>query len=360
MKVGMSIFPQNPGHARPDSDILRECLNLADQAEDLGLDSIWSVEHHFTNYILMPDVVQFLTYMAGRTKNIELGTQVIVLPWHDPVRIAEQIALLDNFCGGRLIIGFGRGAATVEYDGFRVPMSDSRERFAEAAQIVMRALSNESFSYEGEIFKIPEMSVRPRPLSFPMTQFYGAAVSPASAEGMARLGLGVMTAVPLFGWEALAKDVARYGEIQLEIGIEPVAPITQLFVYVAETEDEAFRVARQYMSEERRSVDEHYHFSDGHLKTVKGYEHYGSLAGSESVTSMDGVDTFMDVNIVGTPETCLDRIRQFRDLIGFDHFIGQFSYGGMPYEIAERNLQLFASEVAPILQREPAAVRLDA
>jgi alkanesulfonate monooxygenase SsuD/methylene tetrahydromethanopterin reductase-like flavin-dependent oxidoreductase (luciferase family) len=357
----MSIFPQNPGNQRPDSDVLREAVNLADQAEDLGLDSIWSVEHHFTDYILMPDVVQFLTYMAGRTSSIKLGTQVIVLPWHDPVRIAEQIALLDNLCDGRMIVGFGRGAATVEYDGFRVPMSDSRERFVESAEIVMRALSNETFSYDGEIFKIPEMSIRPQPLSFPMHQFYGAAVSPASAEGMARLGLGVMTAVPLFGWDELAKDVTNYRKIQRELGLEPVAPITQLFVSVAETEEEAVRVARTYMSEERRSVDGHYHFSDGHLKTVRGYEHYGSFADkSDSITTMSGVDGFMDVNIIGTPEQCLERIRQCRDLIGFDHFIGQFSYGGMPYEVAERNLQLFAREVAPELQHENSVVPADA
>jgi len=122
MKVGMSVFMQNANNKWSDYEVYRNDLRLADQAEPLGFDSIWSVEHHFTPYTMVPDVVQFLTFMAGRTTKIELGTMVIVLPWHDPVRVAEQIAMLDLLSNGRIIIGFGRGAATVEYKVFRLPM----------------------------------------------------------------------------------------------------------------------------------------------------------------------------------------------------------------------------------------------
>jgi alkanesulfonate monooxygenase SsuD/methylene tetrahydromethanopterin reductase-like flavin-dependent oxidoreductase (luciferase family) len=103
------------------------------------------------------------SYFAGRTRRISLGTSVIVLPWHDPVRVAEQIALLDIMCGGRCLFGFGRGAASTEYEGFRVPMGKARPRFAEAAEIVVKALSQESFEHDGAFFKIPRMSIRPRP-----------------------------------------------------------------------------------------------------------------------------------------------------------------------------------------------------
>ncbi len=86
-----------------------------------------------------------------------LGTCVIVLPWHDPIRVAEQIALLDVFSGGRTLMGFGRGAASVEYEGFRIPMEEARPRFVEAAQLVIKALTEDSFEWNGEFYKIPRL-----------------------------------------------------------------------------------------------------------------------------------------------------------------------------------------------------------
>src|SRR5690242_15631426 len=101
MHIGIGFGFQNPGHARPDSDIYRDVLTLADQAEGLGFQSIWATEHHFTDYQIAPDPLQFLTYIAGRTQRVGLGTMVVVLPWHDPVRVAERVALLDILSGGR-------------------------------------------------------------------------------------------------------------------------------------------------------------------------------------------------------------------------------------------------------------------
>ena len=131
MHVGASVIFQNPGRARPDHEVYADDLRLARLAEPLGFESIWSVEHHFTDYTMCPDVMQFLTYMAACTERIRLGSMVCVLPWHDPVRVAEQIAMLDVMSGGRVILGIGRGTGRVEFDGFGVPMSESRARFVE-------------------------------------------------------------------------------------------------------------------------------------------------------------------------------------------------------------------------------------
>jgi len=358
MKVGMSVFMQNANNRWSDYEVYRNDLRLADQAEPLGFDSIWSVEHHFTPYTMVPDVVQFLTFMAGRTTKIELGTMVIVLPWHDPVRVAEQIAMLDLLSNGRIIIGFGRGAATVEYNGFRVPMEESRERFVEAAEVVVKALTNERFEHQGRFFQIPETSIRPRPFSHPERRLYGAAVSPDTAERMAKLGLGVLVAIPLYGWDAQAKDVQRHNEIMRRMGREPVPPIVSSFVYCAETEKEAREGARQHMGGYWGAADAHYHFSDGHLKNVKGYEHYGVIAdNAKTATPEQSVDGFVSLQVAGTPDQCLEQIYGMRDKVGFDHFIAVFSYGGMPAELVQRNMRLFAAEVMPKLQREePQAV----
>ncbi|HIM38221.1 MAG TPA: LLM class flavin-dependent oxidoreductase, partial [Dehalococcoidia bacterium] len=96
MHVGMSTVFQNPQRKKADFEVYRDELRMADMAEPLGFQSIWGVEHHFTDYTMCPDVIQFLTYMAGRTEKALLGTMVVVLPWHDPMRIAEQFSVLDH------------------------------------------------------------------------------------------------------------------------------------------------------------------------------------------------------------------------------------------------------------------------
>ena len=137
MHVGTATIFQNPGKATPDYEVYRQELKLAGLVENLGFESIWAVEHHFTDYTMCPDVIQFLSYMAGRTQRIKLGSMVVVLPWHDPIRVAEEISMLDNLSDGRMILGIGRGLARVEYDGFRLNMAESRTRFIESAECIL-------------------------------------------------------------------------------------------------------------------------------------------------------------------------------------------------------------------------------
>src|SRR5712664_2764664 len=161
MKVGVALNMLCQA-GRSDASVMSEHLALGDLAEPLGFDSLFALEHHFTGYAMSPAPPQLLSYYAGRTRRITLGTAVIVLPWHDPVRVAEEIALLDILSGGRCLFGFGRGAASAEYAGFRVPMEEARARFVEAAQIVVKALTHEVFEWDGEFIKIHRTSIRPR------------------------------------------------------------------------------------------------------------------------------------------------------------------------------------------------------
>src|SRR5277367_1490536 len=114
-----------------DYHVYRRELALALLAEPLGFDSVWSTEHHFSSYQMIPSPVQFLTYVAGATKRVKLGTMVIVVPLHDPYRVAAEVAMLDNLSDGRVILGLGRGLAKSEFDRFRVPREESRVRFDE-------------------------------------------------------------------------------------------------------------------------------------------------------------------------------------------------------------------------------------
>ncbi len=125
MHVGIAPLFQNPGKNLSDYEVYRNEVRLADLAEPLGYESVWASEHHFTGYIMCPNALQFLSYMAGRTERVKLGSMV-VLPWHDPLRVAEELVMLDNLSGGRVIVGMERGLAQVEYEGFRVDMGESR------------------------------------------------------------------------------------------------------------------------------------------------------------------------------------------------------------------------------------------
>jgi alkanesulfonate monooxygenase SsuD/methylene tetrahydromethanopterin reductase-like flavin-dependent oxidoreductase (luciferase family) len=355
MKVGIALNMLTK-EGRSDASVLAEHMALGDLAEPLGFDSLFALEHHFTGYAMSPAPTQLLAYYAGRTKRITLGTAVIVLPWHDPVRVAEQIAVLDIMCGGRCVFGFGRGAASVEYAGFRVPMEEARPRFVEAAKIVVKALTEEVFEWDGEFFKIPRTSIRPRPISHPERRFYASSVSPESAEVMARLGFGVLV-VMQNEWPKAAEDIQRYREIASAVGHTPRPPIILTNISVAESRAEAQERAVTYLSRKWDSIDNHYHFSDGHLASVKGYEFYGSMAKTYSKMKDEGfrkkaTDFYVKIQIGGTPDDCLQQLAELHRLTGVDHLVTEFAFGGMPHEQAELNMRLFADRVMPVLQRD--------
>ncbi|MEM7255127.1 MAG: LLM class flavin-dependent oxidoreductase, partial [Pseudomonadota bacterium] len=161
MHVGYSAIFQNPDDQLTDYEVYANELRLAEMAEPLGFDSVWSVEHHFTDYTMCPDVAQFLSYMAGKTTHVKLGSMVMVLPWHDPMRVAEQVSMLDNMSDGRMVLGIGRGLGRVEFDGFRVDMNTSRQRFVEYADMLLEGLENGHCEYDGDFIKQPKRAIRP-------------------------------------------------------------------------------------------------------------------------------------------------------------------------------------------------------
>jgi alkanesulfonate monooxygenase SsuD/methylene tetrahydromethanopterin reductase-like flavin-dependent oxidoreductase (luciferase family) len=360
MRVGMTAVFQNPGKARRDFDVYQDDLRLADLAEPLGFDSIWSVEHHFTDYTMCPDVLQFLTYMAGRTQRVALGSMVVVLPWHDPMRVAEQISMLDNISGGRLILGLGRGAGKVEFEGFRVPMEESRERFVESARMILEGLETGYCELDGRFVAQPRAAIRPAPFKSFRGRTYAAAVSPESVRIMAELGVGILI-IPQKPWPEVAKELHEYHEHYRQLnGTEPPAPVSAGWTFCDPDPDRAREQARRWIGGYFRTVLDHYQFGGDHMAKTKAYEYYAKMTdkihtyGDEKVT-----DFFVDLQVWGTPEQCYDKILDIRRRVGNDHFVGAFSYGGMPPAEAERNMRLFAKEVMPALQalgHEPSAV----
>jgi alkanesulfonate monooxygenase SsuD/methylene tetrahydromethanopterin reductase-like flavin-dependent oxidoreductase (luciferase family) len=343
---------------RSDAEVFHEHMALGDLVEPLGFDSLFALEHHFTGYAMSPSPTHLLAYYAGRTKRIQLGTAVIVLPWHDPVRVAEEIALIDVYSGGRCLFGFGRGAASVEYAGMRIPMEEARPRFVEAAKIIMKALTNDVFDYDGEFFKIPPTSIRPRPISHPERRFYASSVSPESAEIMAKLGFGVLV-IMQNEWPKAAQDIHNYRALTESMGHVAKAPIILTNVSCAENREEAQERAKVYLARKWDSIDTHYHFSDGHLATVKGYEFYGGMAKTYSKMKDESfrqkaTDFYVKIQVVGTPDDCVQQLAELHRLTGLDHLVTEFGFGGMPHPQAEMSMRLFANRVLPVLQHDRA------
>jgi alkanesulfonate monooxygenase SsuD/methylene tetrahydromethanopterin reductase-like flavin-dependent oxidoreductase (luciferase family) len=351
MHVGMAAIFQNPGHARSDLEVYQRDLALADLAEPLGFESIWGVEHHFTDYTMCPDVLQFLAYMAGRTQRAQLGSMVVVLPWHDPLRVAEQVSMLDALSGGRLILGLGRGAGKVEFDGFRLPMEESRERFVESAQMLLRGLEQGACEFDGRFVKQPRAAIRPAPFKSFRGRTYAAAVSPESARIMAELGVGILI-IPQKPWKEVARELDTYRGVYQEANGAPAPPpIAAGWVFCDESADRAEAMARRWIGGYFQSVLDHYKFADDHLARTRGYEYYGKMAEKiQTYGTGTVIDYFMNLQVWGTPAQCYERILDIHARVGNSHFVGVFSYAGMPWDEAERNLRCFAREVMPALK----------
>lgn len=353
MHVGMSAFFQNL-NGISDAEVYRHEVALADMAEPLGFESIWAAEHHFDHYTMCPNVMQFLTYMAGRTTRAKLGSMVVVLPWHDPMRVAEEVSVLDNLSGGRAILGVGRGLGRIEFENFRLDMSQSRERFVEHAEAIMQGLETGWIEADGTYYKQPRAQVRPFPFKSFRGRTYAASVSPQSLDIMCRLGIGLLI-IPQKPWDVTERELAAYRERYRELqGVEPPKPLLFSFVAVHEDAAVAQQMYERYIRGYSRSALEHYEFHNEGLADIKGYEYYGALAQKIRKYGMDSfVDFLASLQIWGTPDVVYEKIVEARARADAAAWIGIFSYGGMPYDMARANMTLFAEKVLPRLKALP-------
>jgi alkanesulfonate monooxygenase SsuD/methylene tetrahydromethanopterin reductase-like flavin-dependent oxidoreductase (luciferase family) len=358
MHVGYAPLFQNPGNARPDAEVYRQELRLAEMAEPWGFESIWSVEHHFTDYTMCPDVLQFLSYMAAKTQRARLGSMVVVLPWHNPVRVAEQIALLDHLSGGRAVLGLGRGLARYEYEGLRVEQDGSRQRFIEYAGLVLDALEN-GYMEGGDTINQPRRDIRPRPLRSFRGRTFAAAVSPESMPVMAKLGVGLLV-IPQKPWKDVKQDFEVYHQVFREVNhTEAPSPLCAAFFFVDDDPARAEAMAMQYVGGYYQSVMRHYEMTAEHFGTQQGYEYYRHVNAYIGRHGTDGAaQDFARLMPWGTPKQVIEKLDFIRETIGMQGLMCHFSYAGMPYDEAERNMRCFVEKVLPTVRqwRAPALV----
>jgi alkanesulfonate monooxygenase SsuD/methylene tetrahydromethanopterin reductase-like flavin-dependent oxidoreductase (luciferase family) len=345
----------------PDSLVYSNGLHLGKLAEPLGFDSIWTVEHHFTPYTMVADPTRLLSYFAGCTEQVNLGTMVMVLPWNDPIRAAEGISMIDNMLGGReFLVGVGRGTAKLEFEGMRIPMDETRGRFAETVEIIKLALSGERFSFDGEFFQIPDVELRPKPRSTPeqiIERLYMAWGSPESMPVAAKLGLKPLVN-PQRPWLDYVYELTDYTNVRQEAGFAPARPIAATWVICAPTEDKARLLAEKHYYEYSDSALRHYRLVSTDFAHTKDYEHYARR--SEILNAVDDpvktiADMYMDTYLWGTPEMCIEKLTQMNDAMGLRETVCVMHFGTMTPEDSEASMRLFAEEVIPVARELPEA-----
>lgn len=338
--------------AADDVQVYKNELSLALDAESMGFDRVMAVEHHFTDYAFSPDNAQFLSYVAARTSRIELFPAAFILPWNDPVRVAEKTALLDHLSDGRTVLGLGRGLARREFDAFRQDMSESRDRFDEAAVMVLEALETGFIEGHGPHYVQPRAEIRPRPFKTFAGRSYMVGTSPASIDTAARLGLGAMK-FAVAPWGTVVDEVERYKESFIGHHGTPAPPLITGDVMICHADDKkAEELARVHERNYFVSVLSHYELLSDHFKeTLGSYAHYASMAeamrGTSEESSFEG---YLSANLWGDPSRILDQLSERRELIGDFELGVSVNFGDIDFETARASMRLFADKVLPELK----------
>ena len=309
----------------------QEALEEAVYGEELGFDSVWLEEHHSIRNHYWPSPLMALAGIATRTKKISLGTDIVVLPFYHPVRVAEDMAMLDVISGGRAIFGAAIGYRPPEFELYDVSLEDRGARYVEMIKIMRLLWSQEQVEYKGRFFKI-KGCIEPRPgRSIPI---WLGGWGELSLKRAAQLGDAWIPG-PTANLEKLLNAQKQYRSFMEASGKNPdeaPRPLTREVV-VAETRERAWEIAEKYVMVNYR--DEY----------GGGWKH--PLIGSQDQTPVALESLSRDRFIVGTPEDCIAQIRRFVDTFGVDHLICRLYFAGMPHNHIMLELKLLAQEVFP-------------
>jgi len=334
VRFGLFHTVQWPG-GREQADVYAEALREAVLAEELGLDSVWLTEHHFSRHGIISDSLAVLAHLAGRTSRIRLGTAVAVLPFHNPLRLAETAATVDVLSGGRLDFGIGRGYQWSEFAGFGVDMSERGERFAEALDVIVRAwTAGSSVGLEGRYWRFGDVEAQPKPVQQPHPPIWVATDSEDGLRRCAEHDYGVLLPQGR-SLGVVADQVARYRRALEEAGnsYDPAKVILARALYVDESDDRAWQVAGQpYLS-----------FLEKAMSLARPPD--GSTA---AVNPFDTEDV-RDAVVFGSPATCAAQLSRLVDL-GIDHVLFFIRFSDLAHERIVASLGRFASDVAPVVR----------
>jgi alkanesulfonate monooxygenase SsuD/methylene tetrahydromethanopterin reductase-like flavin-dependent oxidoreductase (luciferase family) len=323
----------------PSEELYGQVAEWAVEAEDLGYDSLWLAEHHFSSYGYIPNPLMMAVKLAQITKRIRLGTAVLVLPFWDPLRVAEDIAMADQLTDGRLEVGVARGYQPYEFRRFGLKMDDNRERTDEALEILLRALTEDGFDYRGRYHNIPETTIFPKPRQKPRPPIWLAAHTPESFDIAARYGLKSITTNSGRPIEVLEEGWAAFLEARRAHGLDgPADFAVQQQLCLAPTDSEA-RAQMEHFLYAFRQVN---HLRAGTQQVVKGYSQPLPVEGEPGLDEI-----FEKRTLSGSPATVRSKLDAYQQVCGITALNCTFQLGAMAPETVSRSMRLFAEEVMP-------------
>lgn len=338
MDFGTFLLLQSPTAQSP-AQVFARGIEIAQAADRLGFDSVWCAEHHFSTYGYLSRPLMLATHLAGRTERIRVGSAVVVLPLHHPLIVAEEIATADVLCGGRLDVGLGRGYQTYEFERLGLGLGESRERFDESVEILLKAFGGKPFSYEGKHYRFDETSVYPLPVQTPHPPIWVVAQSPESVVATAKLGFNLVTG----GFGVSVDRLRAFRQAFDAMPIDPAVKArirvsTQRPVYVTHDESELAAVVEQARWNMRVTLS----LRQGLERVEKGRAVAVPFDGEPDTRAL-----LDDYFIMGTPKTCIAKLHQLRDAMKIDHFNANFWFGDLAEDKVLRSMTLFAEEVMP-------------
>ncbi len=352
MKLGMLHLFENP-IGTTERQVIHDQMELMVAGEDLGFDSVWPAEHHFSEYGFCGSVQVSLAAVAARTSKIRLGTGVVVLPFHHPVRVAEDFAFLDQMSGGRIDFGVGRGYQPREFKGFGVKQEDSREIFDESINLIQKCWTEDSVTFQGKHFQVEDLTVRPKPLQKPHPPIYMACLQPDTFEIVGRYGFNLLLSSS-FGLSAeRAKEgLANYREARRQAGFDPdggqVAFL--LKVYPGKTMEQARAEFRDPVTWFYRTIAK-YVAPPASESAVASYEAYvESRKVAETVEFEDLVDG--PAIVCGDVDHCIEKLSRLTREFGFNELLCWTRIGGLENKKVLAAMELLGGEVLPGVRKE--------
>lgn len=320
---------------------------MAKHGYALGYDAVWLAEHNFTEYFPTPSPLVTLAHIAAHCPGLGLGSQVLVTPWYNPVRLASEMAMLSKLTTGKLHMGLGRGTAPREYGGYGVDMNNSLKLFEESVAVLQLALTGKPFRFQGETFSMErETQIMPTPDPGQIV-LYGAATRPQSSKRLAALNLGLLH-TPAGPHSSQIKMIEVYDEeiARNQFDASRDKPIL-IGAVVCKTDEEAVRRAREHAPQFFALSAAHYEADQKIQGNYKDYEDYVKFfERMKAMRTSEGVDGYVYSQLVGNPDTVAKRVQGYIDA-GFDRIIVHADLPSVPRQMQMEHIELFAKEVAP-------------
>ncbi|MBM7714589.1 LLM class flavin-dependent oxidoreductase [Siminovitchia sp. FSL H7-0308] len=318
---------------RSHEDLLQQVLDQTVLADELGYDSVWFAEHHFSEYGILTTPPLLLATAAERTTNIRLGVSIVTLPFKNPIQVAEDYALLDVLSNGRVNLGMGSGYLPHEFSGFGIDGKDKAHRFNDALAVIEKAWTGQKFSHEGPYYQYSDVKLEVLPKQKQVPLWIGA-LSDRGSKYVGKMGYNIMGVpyVASSSIEELKQIIDGYKAARQEAGhgTRSVNIPLALHTFVAKTREEAEMVAKE------------------HVNLYLDTRQYGRSAKFEDLEAREQL-------LIGTPEDVIQRMKKYEEA-GCTHMMMLMNFGGLPHKEVMKSITLVADEVMPAFHKNKQAI----